>query len=113
MCKTLAIGLFAAGMYSLVDKTVLWNSESVISRSAMSVIVPVAVRTFHYYCGWGATIGACTAFIAAVITNATQQNQQEPKSPLLGAVVFGVIGYGVERIAKALLPIINQRIARL
>lgn len=102
MCKTLAIGLFAG---------VLLDTPKGTSRPVIGSIAAVAVRTFHYYCGWGATIGACAGFIAIAIAN--QQERDTKKSPLFGAVIWGVIGYGVERIARALLPIVYQRIARV
>lgn len=63
-------------------------------------IAAVAARVLHHYFGWGATIGACLAYGEAEEKNLRRAYSEKKTSPLPVAVIFGAIGYGVERIAR-------------
>ncbi|MCC6128008.1 MAG: hypothetical protein IT584_02275 [Chlamydiae bacterium] len=60
------------------------------------VIFAVAMRALYHYCGTGAAFGV---FLGLGSGGKDKQTGEET-SPLLGAVVLGAIGYGIERAVR-------------
>lgn len=66
------------------------------SNLPRGVIFAVAMRALYHYCGIGAAFGV---FLGLGSAGKNEKTGKET-SPLLGAVVFGAIGYGIERAVR-------------